>query len=191
MFGAGVKLCGATSSRMTDHNETPCPCGGTLRPIKRKEYDASVEIGIPLLLTGDVLGLGCENCGAVAIPGRVLEAATEEAVELVLRLGRLLSGREAKFLRKAALGLGQEELANKLGLSRPTVARWEAEKSLSAEHDFELRGLVLGVLLQRSRSGAPPWSRRHSALVQLATDILPGARSSPAPDDLPPLRIAA
>lgn len=40
--------------------------------------------------------------------------------------GRTLTGRELKLLRQA-MGMTQQELASKMGVSREAVARWEIE----------------------------------------------------------------
>jgi DNA-binding transcriptional regulator YiaG len=168
----------------------PCDCGGELRPVSLREYDASDELGIPLVLTGRIPALRCRKCGSSMVAGGLLDLAGREATLQVLKLPRLLSGREAAFLRKAALEVGQAELAARLGISRPTVARWEAERSLSSEHDFELRSLIVGVLLKRSRGAARRRRQELAALVELAAEILPAARSRPAPQRLPAIQIA-
>ena len=163
-----------------------------LRPHKMSgKYDASVELGTPAEVNGDWVGLRCDKCGHQALPGRLLEVLSEEAVLAMLTVDRCLSGNEAKFLRKAALGVGQEELARRLGITRVTVARWEGRRSLSAEHDFELRSLVMGQLLKTSLVGPTAWKKHRPRLVQLLPKVLEGARPSQAPARPPPLRIAA
>ena len=170
----------------------PCSCGGMLRPAKMKgKYDATAELGIKSEITGAWLAARCDRCGQLALPGRMLEELSDEAVLQLLKLDRLLSGAESKFLRKAALGIGQEELAKRLGITRVTVARWEGSRSLSAEHDFQLRGLIGGQLLSASRLGPGRWKRRRAELVELVTGVLVAARSDLAPANPPPLRIAA
>jgi hypothetical protein len=64
-----------------------------------------------------------------------------------------------RFLRKAVLGIGQVQLAERLRITRPTVARWESAQSLSPEHDFELRSLVLGDMLAKARAGGRRWKK--------------------------------
>lgn len=170
----------------------PCSCGGVLRPRRISgKYDATVELGIPAEITGTWMGVRCDTCGKIALPGKMLEVLSEDAVLLVLGLDRCLSGRESQFLRKAALGIGQVELARRLGLTRATVARWEASRSLSGEHDFELRALVAFYLLKVSRLGPGPWKKRGAELIKLVTGDLDSARTSQAPARPPPLRIAA
>lgn len=170
--------------------KTPCQCGGTLSPHKVEEYDASVDLGLPVTVTGEVPGLLCDSCDDFAVSGTLLELASEIAITDLLDLSRRLSGREAGFLRKAAVGIGQAELANKLGVSRATVARWEASKSLSSTQDFELRSVVMGHLLTRARIG-PRQNKNREAMIGLAKRVLAGVRQRAAPKNPPRLRIAA
>lgn len=170
----------------------PCSCGGLLRPHRISgKYDATIELGIPAEVSGAWMGLRCDRCRKVALPGKLLEVLSEEAILQLLKLDRCLSGRESQFLRKAALGIGQVELARRLGLTRVTVARWEARRSLSGEHDFELRALIAFHLLKVSRLGPSPWKKRGPQLLELVTGDLDSARTSEAPARPPPLRIAA
>ncbi len=109
----------------------------------------------------------------------------------LLELSRRLSGAEARFLRKAALGIAQEELASRFGITRVTVARWETRRSLSAEQDYELRAHVAAELLELGKRGMAPWKSRRTALLELLTSILRAARTKAAPAALRPLRLAA
>jgi transcriptional regulator with XRE-family HTH domain len=169
----------------------PCPCGGILVPTTLREFDASPLLGIPVLLKGHLPGLRCPNCGSVIVAGGALELASHEAVLVLLNLPRRLAGSEARFLRKAALELGQKQLASRLGLSRPTVARWETATSLAADQDFALRGLAIGELLRRARLDDSPWRREHARLLSIAETVLREARNTKAPQRIRPLRIAA
>lgn len=74
---------------------------------------------------------------------------------------------EIRFLRKN-LGYSQEELADKLGVSRPTVARWESEKPMKPDHDKALRRLYLDK--KRGEIKALPEMNR---LLSLLVDSLP------------------
>ncbi|HVE85247.1 MAG TPA: hypothetical protein VND93_20485, partial [Myxococcales bacterium] len=102
-----------------------------------------------------------------------------------------ISGIEAKFLRKAALAIGQQELGRCLGVSRPTVARWEGDSSLSAEHDLQLRNHVVLHLLRLAQFPGT-WKKHRSELLRLVrSGAIEGARTAEAPRKLPPLRLAA
>ena len=170
----------------------PCSCGGVLRPYKLNgEYDATAEMGLPTLVRGSILLVKCDQCEGVALPGSLLETLSDEAVLVLLKLQRRLSGPEAKFLRKAALAIGQEELSSLLGVTRVTVARWEGQQSLSAPQDFELRGLIVARLLSMSQLGNSRWKRRRVELSSLVTKVLDSVRTVEAPASPPPLSIAA
>lgn len=153
------------------------------------DYDLSVEFGLPVHVTGRWVALRCDRCGEVAIPGVMLEELSAETVLVLLRFERCLSGREARFLRKAALCEGQEALARRLGVSRITVARWEAESSLSPEHDLALRGVVLAHLAKQANVGLAPWKKHRRQVVPLLTTVLDSARSMPAPLTPEPIRL--
>jgi len=169
----------------------PCSCGGTMKPFKLVgEYDASVELGTRVIADGTFMVVRCDRCGEIALPGRMLEVLSNEAVLLLLGLDRRLSGVEARFLRKAGMSLGQKGLAERLGVTRVTVARWEAGQSLSPEHDFSLRSLVGHQLLKLGGLGIRPWSQRRPQLIKAVTG-LDSAKAKAAPARPPPLRIAA
>ena len=85
----------------------------------------------------------CQSCGEteVEIPGME---------ELHLLLGLLiayqpkrLNADEVRYLRKH-MGYSQEELAEKLGITRPTIARWEADRTITLGQDIHLRRFYLG-----------------------------------------------
>ena len=167
----------------------PCECGSNLRPAFVNEYDATVELGIPAKLVGQVPGLSCDQCGVFVVSMTALQGASESAVEIVLQLDRCLTGKEARFLRKAVLAVSQEGLADKLGMSRPTVARWETSTSLNSSQDFDLRGIVVGHIIKKSRLGGR--KKAQGELVQLARSVLGEVRQKRAPKRVKPLRIAA
>lgn len=168
--------------------DVPCSCGGFLRACKFSgDYDVSTELGLPAVVRG-AMGLKCTRCGGSSLAGSVLEALSDDAVLLLLKLDRRLSGAEARFLRKAALGLGQADLAKSLGLTRVTVARWEGDDSLSAQHDFLLRALTLARLSRKAlRPGR--WKSRRCELTSLVITALDAARTTAAPQRRPPLRL--
>lgn len=168
----------------------PCSCGGVLAGYKHQgEYDVSAELGLPALATGTMILLRCDRCGEMSMTGSMLDALVDSAALAVLGASRCLSGAEAKFLRKAALGLGQEELAKMLSLTRVTITRWEAEQSLSPSQDFDFRALVLGQLFKAARLGKR-WKKHLPELREL-TAILESARREPAPASPQPLLLAA
>lgn len=170
------------------HAETfrlPCSCGGTLKPTELKDYDATVELGLSIRVTGNVGAFRCTRCHQIALSGQALEEIARLATGELLGVDRRLSGEEARFLRKAAVRVTQPELATLLGVSRPTIARWEADASLTAEHDFELRSLVIGVLLKEGGQSTV------ARLMELARFVLTGARTKQAPRRAMPLKLFA
>lgn len=91
----------------------------------------------------------------------------------VLTQPRILSTEEARFLRKSVLGLTQARLAERMGINAITVADWErGERPMSKEHDYELRGIALGSLLQRAGRAGP----QAQALARDADQILSAPR---------------
>jgi len=87
---------------------------------------------------------------------------------------------------------GQEELGRRLGVSRPTIARWEADASLSPEHDLQLRNHVLLHLLRKTQFPGTLWKHNRSTLLRLVKSQVAGeARTKEAPRNIPPLRLAA
>jgi transcriptional regulator with XRE-family HTH domain len=107
----------------------------------------------------------------------------------VLIQPRLLSAAEARFLRKAVLELTQEKLAAHMGIHTITVADWErGERSLSREHDYELRGIALSRLLPR----LPTADRKElAALLADVATILVAPRATQAPKRTKPYHISA
>lgn len=73
--------------------------------------------------------------------------------ELVLQKSRL-NGDEIFFLRKA-MGLTGERLANRLGVQRVEVSRWENDRNpISFQADFKLRMDAIEKLLPREKADA-------------------------------------
>jgi hypothetical protein len=76
-----------------------------------------------------------------------------------------------------------------MGLSRPTVARWEQAQSLSSEQDFNLRGLAMGRILKELRVGGTRWKENQREFMLVAEKLLQGARQKPAPRHIPRLEL--
>jgi DNA-binding transcriptional regulator YiaG len=120
---------------------------------------------------GRQLGVGVE----------LVRGKDDSVARSVMSQPRILTGEEARFLRKAVLGLTQDRLAKHMHINTITIADWErGERPLSTEHDYELRGVALMSVLMRLRSGV------HLRLEILAEDL---SRILTAPRTLaPPLR---
>src|SRR5579863_1219365 len=104
---------------------------------------------------------GLDNVKLMNVPihrcplGHESEVEIPRAEELHLLIAFLLifksvglTGKEARYLRKH-LGLTAEELAEKIGVTRVTVARWERKQDgIRTDHDKHLRRLYLEKKLQ-------------------------------------------
>ena len=119
-----------------------CDCGGHLRPTKLASYDLSKYVGFKVNLTG-IDGLKCNKCGWETIDGRAINLAMDHMVITFTGFPRRLNGVEASYLRRR-IAATQEELANRMGVVRETVAKWECgDQVISPQHDFILRVLSL------------------------------------------------
>jgi hypothetical protein len=76
-----------------------------------------------------------------------------------------------------------------MGINKITIADWErGERSLSKEHDYELRGIVLSTLLPRLTASG----RQHLiSILQDITEILVAPRLSKPPKRTKPYVISA
>jgi len=129
--------------------------------------------GLRGILQGQVPGLRCDRCRTETFEARTLDQMLLVVARAVLTQPRILSAEEARFLRKAVLGLTQARLAERMGINTITVADWErGERPMSKEHDYELRGIALASLLKRLASAGA----QHRALVQDADGILSAPR---------------
>jgi DNA-binding transcriptional regulator YiaG len=161
-----------------------CSCGGRLRRAAVDHVELAPLFGIQGVLTGPVPGLQCDACSETTIEGVTFDRMLIAVARAVLAQQRLLTTEEARFLRKALLGLTQAALAKRMGISPITVADWErGERAISKEHDYELRGIALSSLVGRSglhldedlartltapRRAAPP-RRAHRYVVRAST----------------------
>ncbi len=149
-----------------------CECGGTLRETILPSYDFSAYAGLPVVLE-DVPGLRCDACGGETLPGGVIDFTLDHLAAEIVRSPERLDGPRARYLRKH-LGLSQKALAERMGIYRETVAKWECgESEISPQHDYILRGLSV----VRLRRFADLWSeidavrttppRKHPSQVRL------------------------
>jgi transcriptional regulator with XRE-family HTH domain len=105
----------------------------------------------------------------------------------VLSQPHILGADEARFLRKAVLGLTQEQLAKRMGINKVTVADWErGERLLSKEHDYELRGIAFSAVLERLGESL---TKRVEDLLQDVRQLLTAPRLAGPPQRLKPYRI--
>jgi transcriptional regulator with XRE-family HTH domain len=131
-----------------------CSCGGNLKPATLRPVDLAPLFGLHGWFEGGVRGLRCSRCLKETLEGKAYEELLVEVARAVITHERILANDQARFLRKAWLGLTQEQLASRMGINKITVADWErAERPLSKEHDYELRGIALSRLLGQRHAG--------------------------------------
>jgi DNA-binding transcriptional regulator YiaG len=124
-----------------------CECGGTLKPVKLDSFDFSTIAGLPCTLQA-VPGLRCSSCKRETLDGEVINQALRLIVHDIVRMPQLLPGSHARFLRRN-LRLSQQELADRMGINRVTVAKWESgAEPISAQHDLMLRSLVVSSVMR-------------------------------------------
>lgn len=120
-----------------------CECGGELRPAKLDGYDFSDYVGLNVTVSG-VDGFKCTKCGGETVDGSLVNLVMNYTIMQVAKSPRRLNGEEARYLRRT-LHVTQEELADKMGIDRVTVADWERGAApISPQHDYILRGFALG-----------------------------------------------
>lgn len=118
---------------------------GSLVPGRTKDHDIGPLFGLERVVLNGAPALVCENCDHVVLEGEVIEAARRKLAELIVRNCSVLTGSEARFLRET-LGMSQAQLAERLGITRGTVTRWEAGEDLGGVNSFALRTLAAWVL---------------------------------------------
>ncbi len=139
------------------------------RTVKRKTYDATVELGIPVTLIDAVSE---DADGAIELPRSGTLLATV-AVARVLDPARMV-GAELRYLRHVLDRTGSE-FADALDLSDKTVvSRWENGATRPGPYTEKvIRQLVLN-LLARSAPG-----------IEIADNAIPGMKLRPRGEPLP------
>jgi DNA-binding transcriptional regulator YiaG len=139
-----------------------CECGGALRPALLKDFDATEDLGLPIVVK-QVRGLRCGTCEWETIDGKAFKEIATQAAALLLGLPQRLSREQTIYLRKY-LDLTQRELAARMGITRKTVSEWEMKRGrISPQNDLILRTLVFAQI-----SASEP---RAEALRELAQAI--------------------
>jgi len=98
-------------------------CGKGMLRRKRLDQDVGDVLGLEGVVLKDAPALVCSKCGEVTLDGAVLEQVALIVAAHILRQSELAPA-EVRYLRKL-LGDRQEDLADKLGVTRATVNRWE------------------------------------------------------------------
>jgi Helix-turn-helix len=138
-----MKLTGPKRSIHCSECET-----GVLKP-KTLEHDVGALLGMNEVRVTNLPALVCRNCGAVSVSGELLDRIAL-ALATVILLQPAPDGIEARYLRKL-LGDTQAELADKLGVDRATVNRWEnAPEPVTGANAYALRSHAFLRLRDRS-----------------------------------------
>ena len=161
-----------------------CECSGTFKRVTLTNFDFSRYSGLPSFLDG-VPGWKCGSCKREMLLGQAINISLFFIAMLIVRSpGRLAPG-FARYLRRS-MQITQQELADRMGVARETVASWESNlKEISPQHDLILRVLILNHA--RGSEALPA-----EVAVGIANDVmatLSSVRSEPAPRDAPDLRV--
>lgn len=98
-------------------------CGEGMLRRKQVTQDVGDLLGIPGVVVKGAPALVCSKCGEITLDGAVLERVSLMLAARILGQSEL-KPTEVRYLRKL-LGDRQEDLADKLGVTRATVNRWE------------------------------------------------------------------
>lgn len=156
---------------------TRCECGGEFKATTVATYDFTPIAGIPAQLK-NVRALVCARCGGVTLDGRIINVALNAIAIAITRLPSRLTHERSRFLRRR-LGLSQQALAERMGIDRVTVAKWETSGEISPQHDHMLRGLVLAHCARTAKRLDP------AAMVEALSSV----HREPTPEPAPPIVI--
>jgi putative zinc finger/helix-turn-helix YgiT family protein len=105
-------------------------------------YDLGKVLGLEGVTLLGAKGLVCDKCGEVMLDGEVIEQATEALNLLLVSQAGVLGTGEVRYLRKE-LEMTQEKLAERLGVHRVSVARWETgDVAMGQAESMALRAMV-------------------------------------------------
>jgi hypothetical protein len=119
--------------------------------LERKvvEHDVGSLLGMDEVRVTNLPALVCPRCKAVSVEGEVLDLVALGLAAHILK-GPVLDGVEVRFLRKL-LGDTQNELAERLGVDRATVNRWEnSSEPLTGAQAYAVRSHAFFRLRGRS-----------------------------------------
>jgi DNA-binding XRE family transcriptional regulator len=133
-------------------------CGEGRLISKSIRHDVGALLGMKSVDVQNLPALVCNRCGAVSVPGAILDKLQLFLAATILQRPTL-GGYEVRYLRRM-LGDTQEELATSLAVDRATVNRWE-----------NLEKLVEGTQAYAIRSHAFFRLRRLSPVIESVADV--------------------
>jgi DNA-binding XRE family transcriptional regulator len=138
---------------------TICPsCGKGKLTIKAGKRDIGSLLGLHEVIVKNLLVPSCAACGAVLVPGDMLELVSLAVAGSMLRQAELEPS-EVRFLRKL-LEYTQADLAEHLGVDRATANRWEQEGGrLTGANSYALRSHVFMQLGEKAGALFAPAGR--------------------------------
>lgn len=105
-----------------------CPnCKRKMTQKVLRSYEAGSLLGMRSVKIENLPALVCPKDKSVIVNGGLLDALHDRLLVHVVTNGHVLCGEEVRFIRKA-LGLSQAALAERLGVHRVSVARWESNE---------------------------------------------------------------
>ena len=142
---------------------TICPsCGKGKLAIRAGKRDIGPLLGLVEVTVKNLSAPSCMACGAVLVPGDVLELISLSIAGSMLSQAEL-DPIEVKFLRKL-LEYTQSELAAHLGVDRATANRWEQEGGrLTGANSYALRSHVF---MQLGEKAGPLFAAAEKALKE-------------------------
>jgi YgiT-type zinc finger domain-containing protein len=142
---------------------TICPsCGQGKLTFKAGKRDLGPLLGLKEVMVENLSAPSCPACGAVLVPGEVLELVSLAVAGSMLSQAEL-EPIEVRFLRKL-LEYTQADLAEHLGVDRATANRWEQERGrLTGANSYALRSHVFMQL--RDKAG-PLFATAEKALKE-------------------------
>ncbi len=148
-------------------------CGkGKMRKGKIANHNIGALVGLGSVFLTKAPALVCSACSHVMLEGTVLDHAMQQLARMIVEQAEELRPEEVRYLRET-LGMTQVELAERLGISRVTLARWEtACAPLARPSSLALRSIVAWYLndAKLARQVASPGAaaaERHSPPYRL------------------------
>jgi putative zinc finger/helix-turn-helix YgiT family protein len=137
-------------------------------------FDAGAILGMRSVKVRGVSALVCPKCKNIVLDGALLDSLHEQLLLDVLSNGHVLGGEEVRFIRKA-LGLSQAALADRLGVHRVSVARWESgEVPPDGPTSVAIRALA-AIPVMAKRSKAKERERVKKSFEKPLTPEAPGS----------------